>query len=66
MFQLIEPARPGFNRAQISDDGLTIEWDSSLSEPPWDDLYMERYHKEFMQALFDYRTAEVKFKKLEP
>lgn len=62
MFKLVPSDRPGFTSAQINEDNLIISWDSSLSEPPWDSLYMERYHQDFMDALRDFRVLQ-KFKR---
>ena len=56
MFKPIESSQPGYSAAQISEDNLCIKWDSSLSEPPWDALYMERYKKAFEQARVDYEA----------
>lgn len=56
MFKLVPSERPGLSSAQISEDNLIISWDAGLSEPPWNDLYMERYHQEFMDALRDFRV----------
>lgn len=62
MFKLVPSDRAGITSAQISEDSLIISWDSSLSEPPWDSLYMEQYHQEFMDALRDFRVLQ-KFKR---
>lgn len=56
MFRMVPSDRPGFLSAQISEDNLIITWDSALSEPPWNDLYMEKYHKQFMQAVSDWNN----------
>ncbi len=56
MFKMVPSDRPGFLSAQINEDNLIISWDETLSEPPWNDLYMERYHKDFMQAVEDYKA----------
>ena len=56
MFKMVPSDRPGYLSAQISEDNLIISWDETLSEPPWNDLYMERYHKDFMQAVEDWNN----------
>ena len=56
MFKMVPSDRPGFLSAQINEDNMIISWDETLSEPPWNDLYMERYHKDFMQAVEDYKA----------
>lgn len=56
MFKMIKSDRPGFLSAQISDDNLIISWDASLSEIPWNELYMEKYHNEFLTALSDWNN----------
>lgn len=68
MFLLVPSDRAGYLKAVISDDNLTIEWragpNGEFVEPPWTDLFMERYKEEFFAALSDFRTAEVMFRKL--
>jgi hypothetical protein len=68
MFLLVPSDNPTKWKAVISQDNLTIEWpkgpNGEMTEPPWMDLYMERYDKEFQAALSSYRSAEVNFRKL--
>lgn len=70
MFLLIPSDNPTKWKAVISQDNLTIEWskgvDGAWTEPPWTDLYMEEYDKEFQAALRSYNLSEVSFKKLAP
>jgi hypothetical protein len=49
----------GRHTAVISDDNLQISWLGETG-PNWDELYMEKYHNEFLSALSDY-TALAKF-----
>ena len=59
MFKQIPSDRGGFLSAQISEDNLIISWPAlkgPSTEPPWNDLYMEQYHKEFMEALRDFEV----------
>lgn len=55
-------------KAKISPDNLTIEWpkgpDGTWSDPPWNDLFMEKYREEFMEARRDFERAEVDRRKL--
>jgi len=44
-------------------DNLTIEWpkgpDESMTEPPWNDLYMPRYDAEFRAARRSYNLSGI-------
>lgn len=68
MFLLIPNDRPSHWKAVISTDNLTIEWpkgpDETMTEPPWNDLYMPRYDAEFRAARRSYNLSEVNFRKL--
>jgi hypothetical protein len=68
MFLLVPSDRPGYHKARISDDNLTIEWpagtDNAWTEPPWNDLFMPQYEKEFLAARSDYMLSEVRLRKL--
>lgn len=59
MFNLVPSDQAGNWKAQISDDNLCIEWPKgpgeTWTEPPWRQLYMEQYDREFRQAEADYR-----------
>lgn len=68
MFLLVPSEDSTKWKAKISSDNLTVEWskgqDGGWVDPPWNDLYMEKYHEDFMQARRDFERAEVNLRKL--
>jgi len=63
MFLLVTSDRPGRTKAIISGDNLCIEWDSTLKNPPWAELYMPEYDREFREAFEEWAASRTQSKR---